>query len=70
MNINRGYMLVVMDKLKQDILAKEYDQAHNGAKIEIALGVKEVDVLIMALDGSFDKLDKESEGVNANRTNI
>lgn len=57
MDINRGYMLVVMDKLKQDILAKEYDQAHNGAKVDIALGIKEVDVLIMALDGSFDKLD-------------
>ena len=57
MDINRGYMLVVMDKLKQDILAKEYDYGCNGAKVDIALGSKEVDILIMALDGSFDKLD-------------
>lgn len=59
MDINRGYMLVVMDKLKQDILAKEYDQAHNGAKIDIALGLKEVNILIMALDGTFSKLDRK-----------
>lgn len=63
MDINSGYMLVVMDKLRQDILAKEYDQAHNGAKIEITLGLKEVDVLILALD-VLNKLDGESEGVN------
>ena len=66
MDINRGYMLVVMDKLKQDIKAKEYDYGCNGAKIEIALGAKEVDILIMALDGTFDKLDRESEGANEN----
>lgn len=61
MDINREYMLVVMDKLKQDIKAKEYDYGCNGAKVDIALGSKEVDILIMALDGTFDKLDRESE---------
>lgn len=59
MHINRGYMLVVMDKLKQDIKAKELDQGHNGAKVNIALGLEEVDVLIMALDGTFSKLDRK-----------
>jgi hypothetical protein len=59
MEINRGYMLVVMDKVKQDIIAKEYDACANGAKVNIALGREEVDILIMALNGTLDRLESE-----------
>lgn len=61
MKIDREYMLVVMDKLKRDICAKEYDQGHSGAKLNIALGWEEVDILIMALSGKFNKKSEEAD---------
>ena len=59
MTIDKHYMSIIINKLLDDIRAKEYDYACNGAKVKIALGKDETMVLLKALQDS-EQVDKEN----------
>ncbi len=47
--INNAYMITVINKLLEDIRAKEMDYGMNGTKVQISFGKKEAQVLYDAL---------------------
>lgn len=52
MEINRNYMKIIVNKLLEDIKAKELDYGINGVKVQILLGRDEAQVLLDALENT------------------